>query len=239
MSQYLKELKKYMNTGNSSFRERGFSHNDNNEESPSLRQEEKVNIKKSAKESAIGWSVILGACLAIILAVTTYILEPVVPTLYLMYLQVAEVAAVGVFAIYIISKISYSLSLAYSEQTAKSIRSLIRIAGAIIVIAFVISYLSHDPILAASISTISGLVIGFAASNLIGNVIAGIYLAMTRPFRIGDRIKVFDEDGRVSDIGLIHTRLLLDNGDEMLASNSSIVTTNIILRKKERENQEQ
>ena len=150
-------------------------------------------------------------------------------------------ALVGFFAIYTISEISYSLSIGYSEQTAKSIRSLIRIAGAIIVIAVTISYLSQDPVIAASISTISGLVIGFAASNLIGNIIAGVYLAITRPFRIGDRIKVFSGDGRVSDIGLLYTRLLLDNGDEMLASNSSMVTTNIIMRKneeKEKENQE-
>ncbi len=87
----------------------------------------------------------------------------------------------------------------------------------------------------------SGIVIGFAASNLIGNVIAGIYLAITRPFSIGDRIKIFNEDGRVSDIRLIYTRLLLDKGDEMLASNSSMVTTNIILRRKKEnsENKEQ
>jgi small-conductance mechanosensitive channel len=175
------------------------------------------------------------------LAATTYLLNPIVPALYLRYLQVGEVALVGFFAIHTISKISYSLSISYSEQTAKSIRSLIRIAGAIIVIAVVISYLSQDPVIAASLSTISGLVIGFAASNLIGNVIAGIYLAITRPFRIGDRIKVFDGDGRVTDIGLLYTRLLLDNGDEMLASNSSMVTTNIILRKNEegKKNEEQ
>ena len=80
-----------MNTGNGSFRERDFSRNDNNEKSPSTRQEEETNIEKNAKESAIGWSVILAACLAIILAVTTYILEPILPTLYLRYLQIAEV----------------------------------------------------------------------------------------------------------------------------------------------------
>src|SRR5215213_7997710 len=169
------------------------------------------------------------------LVVTTYLLNPFVPASNLRYLQVAEVALVGFFAIHTISMTSYSLSISYSEQMAKSIRSLIRIAGTIIVIAVVISYLSQNPVIAASISTISGLVIGFTASNLIGNVIAGIYLAITRPFRIGDRIKVFNGDGRVSDIGLLYTRLLLDNGDEMLASNSSMVTTNIILRKKEKE----
>lgn len=188
----------------------------------------------------IGWSVILAASLAVMLALTTYMLNPIVPALYLRYLQVSEVAIVGFLAIHTISKISYSLSVSYSEQTAKSIRSLIRISGSVVVIAVVISYLSQDPVIAASISTISGLVIGFAASNLIGNVIAGIYLAITRPFRIGDRIKVFNGDGTVSDIGLLYTRLLLDNGDEMLASNSSMVTTNVILRKsdKEKDNQE-
>ena len=201
---------------------------------PAARGEE-VNIEKSAKKSAIGWSFIFAVSLTLILALTTYILNPVVPASYLRYIQVSEVVLVGFFAIYTISEISYSLSIAYSEQTAKSIRSLIRIAGAIIVIAVSVSYLSQDPVIAASISTISGLVIGFAASNLIGNVIAGIYLAITRPFRIGDRMKVFNGDGRVSDIGLLYTRLLLDNGDEMLASNSSMVTTNIILRKKEKE----
>jgi small-conductance mechanosensitive channel len=186
---------------------------------------------QSAKESAIGWSLILAGCLAIVLVVTTYMLEPKVPMAYIRYFQVAEVAVVGFIAIQIISKISYRVTLTYSEQTARSIRSLIKVTGTVIVIAFGISYLSQDPIFAASISTISGIVIGFAASNLIGNVIAGIYLAITRPFRIGDRIKIFNEDGRVGDIGLIYTRLILDSGDEMLASNSSMVTTNIILRK--------
>lgn len=142
---------------------------------------------------------------------------------------------VGFFAIQTISKISYRLSISYSVQTAKSIRSLIRVTGAIIVIAVVISYLTQDPVIAASISTVSGLVIGFAAQNLIGNMIAGIYLAMTRPFRIGDRIKVFTGEGSVSDIGLLYTRLLLDNGDEMLVSNSSMVEANITLKKGEKE----
>ena len=99
--------------------------------------------------------------------------KPLVPASYLRYLQVGEVALVGFFAIHTIRMTEYSLSISYSEQTAKSIRSLIRIAGTIIVIAVVISYLSQNPVIAASISIISGLVIGFAASNLIGMLLQG------------------------------------------------------------------
>ena len=182
------------------------------------------------------WSIIIfAASLTIILVLTTQVLNDVIPESYLIYVQATEVAVVGFFAIQTISKISYRLSISYSVQTAKSIRSLIRVTGAIIVIAVVISYLTQDPVIAASISTVSGLVIGFAAQNLIGNMIAGITLAITRPFRIGDRIKVFTGEGSVSDIGLLYTRLLLDIGDEMLVSNSSMVTANITLRKNEKE----
>ncbi|TLY05440.1 MAG: mechanosensitive ion channel family protein, partial [Thaumarchaeota archaeon] len=110
-------------------------------------------------------------------------------------------------------------------------KSLVRIAGAIVVITFIISYLSQGPIIAASISTIVGLVIGFSASNIISNVIAGMYLAITRPFSIDDRIKVFGEVRVVHDIGMLYTRLGLENGDEMLASNSSMVTSTVILKK--------
>jgi small-conductance mechanosensitive channel len=50
-------------------------------------------------------------------------------------------------------------------------------------IAIIVSFLSQNAIVAASIGTISGIVVGFASQNLIGNMIAGIYLALTRPSR--------------------------------------------------------
>lgn len=166
------------------------------------------------------------------LAATTFLLRPIFPDQYVLYFHAAEVAMAGFFVIQILSSISYNLTLAHSAQTAKSIKSLVRITGAIIIIAFIISYLSQDPVIAASISTISGLVIGFSSANIIGNVIAGMYLAIARPFRIDDRIKVFGEVGVVHDIGMLYTRLTLENGDEMLASNTSMVTSTVILKKR-------
>lgn len=185
------------------------------------------------KKSVIWWILLSGVILAAVLAVSTYVLQPLIPRQYLTYLQVAEVAIIGYFIIQTFSTISYRLALTHSAVTASSIKSLVRIAGAIIVIAFIISYLAQDPVVAASISTISGLVIGFASSNLIGNAIAGLYLAIARPFRIGDGIKVFGQSGRVIDIGLLYTRLILEGSqdDEMLVSNSSVVTTWVVLVK--------
>ncbi len=188
--------------------------------------------RRTEKRKALWQIIVLAAALGVVLAATTFLLRPIFPDQYVLYFHAAEVAMAGFFVIQILSSISYNLTLAHSAQTAKSIKSLVRITGAIIIIAFIISYLSQDPVIAASISTISGLVIGFSSANIIGNVIAGIYLAIARPFRIDDRIKVFGEVGVVHDIGMLYTRLTLENGDEMLASNTSMVTSTVILKKR-------
>jgi small conductance mechanosensitive channel len=195
----------------------------NHEENPAARKEE--------KRKALWQIIVLATILAVVLAATTYLLRPVFPDQYVLYFHVAEVAIVGFFVIQILGNITYNLVPVHSEQTAKSMRSLVRISGAIIIIAFIISYLSQDPVIAASISTVSGLVIGFSSANIISNVIAGMYLAIARPFKIDDRIKVFGEIGVVHDIGMLYTRLALENGDELLASNSSMVTTSVVLKR--------
>jgi small-conductance mechanosensitive channel len=183
------------------------------------------------KRLAVKRIIILGLILAVGLTLTTAFLKPMLPTHYLIFLQVAQVSIIGYFVIEIIGNTFYKLAGDYLNGTAKSITSFIKIAGAIIVIAIIISYLSQDPLVAASIGTITGLVVGFAAQNIIGNAIAALYLAITRPFKIGDRITVFGNTGVVYDIGLLYSKLLMDNGDIVLASNSSMVTTMVIVNK--------
>ena len=183
------------------------------------------------KQLAVKRIIILGIILAVGLTLSTVFLKPMLPKQYLIFLQVAQVSVIGYFVIEIIGNTFHKLAGEYIQGTAKSIESFIKIAGAIIVIAIIISYLSQDPLVAASISTISGLVVGFAAQNIIGNAIAGLYLAITRPFKIGDRITVFGNTGVVYDLGLLYSKLLTDNGDVVLASNSLMLTTMVIVNK--------
>ena len=183
------------------------------------------------KRLAVRRIIILGITLAVGLTLSTAFLKSMIPKQYLIFLQVAQVSVIGYFVIEIIGNTFYKLAGEYIQGTAKSIESFIKIVGAIIVIAIIISYLSQDPLVAASISTISGLVVGFAAQNIIGNAIAGLYLAITRPFKIGDRITVFGNTGIVYDISLFYSKLLTDTGDVVLASNSSMVTTMVIVNK--------
>lgn len=188
-------------------------------------------IRTITKRLAVKRIIILGVILAVGLTLSTAFLKAALPEQYLIFLQVAQISLIGYFIIKIIGNTFYKLAGEYLKGTAKSITSFIKIAGAIIIIAIIISILSQDPVVAASLATISGIVVGFAAQNIIGNAIAALYLAITRPFKISDRITVFGNTGVVYDIGLLYSKLQMDNGDIVLASNSSMVSTIVIVNK--------
>ncbi|HVO53575.1 MAG TPA: mechanosensitive ion channel domain-containing protein [Solirubrobacterales bacterium] len=71
-------------------------------------------------------------------------------------------------------------------------------------------------------TAVIGLIIGFAAQHTIGNLVAGIQIAVSQPFRIGDRVSYEETEGRVTDITLSYT--YVDPGD-----GSSVVIPNQLL----------
>ena len=182
----------------------------------------------NAKRSVLKRLAILAATLAVTLTLSIWL----VPVEYLIYFQSLQVSIAGYLVIEIVANTAFRLVITaqQSGQTASSLRSLIRILGAVVVAAIVLSFLSQNAAVAASIGTLSALVIGFASQNLLGNMIAGMYLSLTRPFRIDDVITVFGNSGKVRDIGLLNCELLLSNGDIMRAPSSSLLTSPVIIR---------
>jgi len=166
---------------------------------------------------------------AVVLIASSFISQLIDPR-YGPYLKVAVAAIIGYFVVNSLANVFYRLSYDALKKNAEIIRILIRIIGAIIVISIIISYLSEDPIIAASIGTITAIVIGFASQNVLGNLISGLYLAITRPFRIGDKVTVFGNTGTIFDIGLLYSRLKTEEGDIIIAPNLSLVSTTIIIR---------
>jgi small conductance mechanosensitive channel len=187
-------------------------------------------IVKNAKRSVMKRLIVLGAILAVTLSLSIWLL----PVEYLIYFQSLQVSIAGYLVIEIVANTAFRLVITaqQSDQTANSLRSLIRILGGIVVAAIVLSFLSQNAAVAASIGTLSALVIGFASQNLLGNMIAGMYLSLTRPFKIDDVITVFGNSGKVRDIGLLNCELLMLNGDIMRAPSSSLLTSPVIIRSK-------
>jgi small conductance mechanosensitive channel len=190
------------------------------------------NSRKIARKNTIRKILLLVMILSATLVISTIFLRPLLPIQELIYVQAAEVAIIGYIVLETLSKVTYKLILPGSSlENARAIRSLIRITGTIIIVASIISILVQNPFVAASISTISALVVGFAAQNILANMISGLYLSIARPFKIGDRITISSNSGIIYDIELLYTKLLTENGDIVLVPSSSMVSSTITLQK--------
>ena len=187
------------------------------------------NISEKKRRSLFKSITIMFVAVAVVVIVSSLI-EQFLEHRYGPFLKIGVVAVIGYFVINSLANVFYKLSYDALKSSAETIRILIRIIGAIIVISIIISYLSQDPIIATSIGTITAIVIGFASQSVLGNLISGLYLAITRPFRIGEKVTVFGNTGVIYDIGLLYSRLRTEDGDIIMAPNTSMITTTIIIR---------
>ncbi|MBD3313574.1 mechanosensitive ion channel [Candidatus Woesearchaeota archaeon] len=65
-------------------------------------------------------------------------------------------------------------------------------------------------------------VLGFAAQKAFSNVISGVFIAMFKPFRVGDMIKFGDRIGKIEDINLRHTVIRNFENKRFIVPNSII-----------------
>src|SRR5689334_616005 len=77
---------------------------------------------------------------------------------------------------------------------------------------------------------IVGIAIGFALQDIVKQFAAGVLLLMLRPFGIGDRVKIGEFEGHVTQIQLRATVLQTDTADEVLIPNADVYTTAITNR---------
>jgi small-conductance mechanosensitive channel len=66
------------------------------------------------------------------------------------------------------------------------------------------------------------IILGFAVQKTLANIFSGIIIALTQPFRIGDRLEFRGTLGTVEDIRLRHTVIRAWNNKRLLVPNSII-----------------
>jgi small-conductance mechanosensitive channel len=76
-------------------------------------------------------------------------------------------------------------------------------------------------------SAVIGLIVGFAAQRTLGNVVAGLLIALSQPLRIGDRVRVTDTDGVVEEIRLTYTFIRTDDGARLVIPNEKLTSDTI------------
>jgi small-conductance mechanosensitive channel len=76
-------------------------------------------------------------------------------------------------------------------------------------------------------SAVVGLVVGFAAQRTLANFIAGLLIAFTQPLRLGDEVKVGDEEGIVEEIGLTYTFIRSADNARVVIPNEKLASDTI------------
>jgi small-conductance mechanosensitive channel len=78
------------------------------------------------------------------------------------------------------------------------------------------------------ISLMIGLIFSLGSSSVIGNVIAGQSLAYRRAFKVGDRVKIGEHVGEVSQVRLLTTYLRSPKNEQIVIPNSTILNTEVV-----------
>ena len=85
----------------------------------------------------------------------------------------------------------------------------------------------HQEALVAT-STLVATIIGLASISVASNIFGGIYLLVTRPFKVGDMIRVHDSFGIVDEIGLHFTRIVKLDRTIVTVPNSNLLTASLL-----------
>ena len=117
--------------------------------------------------------------------------------------------------------------------TAGTVGFLIRLTT--ILVAFVVAgrIAGVDPRTIAVGGAFTAVVVGLAAQQTLGNLIAGMVLLSARPFRVGDRVRFQGGplagmvEGVVSSLGLLYTTLA-DGDDQIMVPNSVVLSVAMV-----------
>ncbi|MFB6136009.1 MAG: mechanosensitive ion channel family protein [Halobacteriaceae archaeon] len=75
-----------------------------------------------------------------------------------------------------------------------------------------------------------GIVVGMAARQTLGALIAGFVLMFSRPFEIGDWVQIGDKEGIVTDITVVNTRLQTFDGEYVMLPNDLVSSNEVVNR---------
>jgi small-conductance mechanosensitive channel len=145
---------------------------------------------------------------------------------------ISALAVIIGWIIYIIIKkqITHLMKSGKLEPTtAKNVQRLTKILIALIIISLIMfQFIETLGLFTSLFSLMGGTIIGFAAINTIGNVIAGFIIMISRPFTVDDYIIHNNKIARVEHIKTIFTLMIDLDGVKISIPNQKLITDETI-----------
>jgi len=125
----------------------------------------------------------------------------------------------------------------FDPGTASTVSFLVQLVTLFVVIVVALRLMNVETRAIAVGGALTAVVLGLAAQSTLGNVIAGTVLLASRPFRVGERIRLQGGtlgggvvEGTVASVGLVYTTIARGNGTLLVPNNGVLSATVVPLR---------
>lgn len=149
---------------------------------------------------------------------------------YLGYVQVLLALGFGYMIVGAVAQFFFwSTRLKYDYPTSAAVRNLVKIVGLGALIASIAGGVAGGAAGVALGGFIS-LVIGFTSQQIPGQAVSGLFILLTRPLKVGDKVVVAGEEGTVEDVSALFTVVAKEDNVKVLLPNNSVIGARIILK---------
>jgi len=155
---------------------------------------------------------------------------------YAVYVYIIVLLVLGWMIVSAVASMFYvMLRPKYGVSTAAAVRSMVRILGLGALLAGIAGGVAGGAA-GVALGGFIGLVIGFATQQVLGQAVAGMFILLARPFKIGDLVDVAGEgEVRVRDITTMFTIVERKDRTEVLIPNNILIGQKIVIRERAKE----
>jgi small-conductance mechanosensitive channel len=155
---------------------------------------------------------------------------------YAVYVYIIVLLVLGWMIVSAVASMFYvMLRPKYGVSTAAAVRSMVRILGLGALLAGIAGGVAGGAA-GVALGGFIGLVIGFATQQVLGQAVAGMFILLARPFKIGDLVDVAGEsEVKVRDITTMFTIIERKDRTEVLIPNNILIGQKIVIRERAKE----
>lgn len=118
--------------------------------------------------------------------------------------------------------------LGLSSQASTGITLVVRLIFFVIATFLVVDTLGSNYAELLSLATLFGTALGLAFSQAVGEIVNGLYILIARPFRVGDYVRIANDEGIVTDVTLSYTRIQQPDETRLRIPNSKVLESDVV-----------
>jgi len=153
-------------------------------------------------------------------------IHPEIPRLIVIMIAIAIIVIVYKFFSRSLTRAGRRLE--WDPHTLNSIRLVLRIIVLFMGVSVTFSVFELPTEWIVGTSALIGAAIGFGSSQTINNIVAGLYVLVSRPFKVTDYVKIGDVEGQVEEISINYTKLYTPSFNLLLLPNVQVMNSRIL-----------